>query len=264
MLMTAGCSFVWGDELEGFDTNPPSHQKHTFTDILAKKKGMDYVNLGVCGACNDKIFREVTDYLYSPRHETPITHMVVMWSAWQRNELVEYVPEEKSLKIGRQQNVTQFSHMRCDLIQNRLRREILTDWYNLVYTTHTDIMHTLTKQKTLELLCEAKGIRLIQGWFHIRNKDNLMAILTDAPLPDGDLPFDSSIKRIPEWSQWVKDALTDLKPTSKVGWNFGQDLYSLCLDLNDKKEHGHPGEKTQLVFADFLFSTFAKMEQGEL
>jgi len=263
MLLTAGCSFVWGDELEGYDTDPPSHHKHTFTSILANKKGIDYVNLGVCGACNDKIFREITDYLFA-NPDANITHMVVLWSAWQRNELVEYVPEEEELKIGRQQNVTQYSHMRCDLIQHRLRREILMDWYNLAYTTHTDIMHTLTKQKTLELLCEARGIRLIQGWFHRRNKDNLMAILTDAPLPDGDLTFEQSIKQIPEWSAWIKRALTDLKPTSKVGWNFGKDLYTLCLELDDKKEYGHPGEKTQLAFADFLFTTFAKMEQGDL
>ena len=121
MLLTAGCSFVWGDELDGFDQDPPTHQRLTFTHLLADKLGIDYVNRGVCGACNDKIFREVTDWLHNHPDELP-THMVVMWSAFQRAEVVEYMPDERDVKIGRQNDVTQFSALRTECIYDRRTR----------------------------------------------------------------------------------------------------------------------------------------------
>ena len=43
MLLTAGCSFVWGDELDGFDQDPPTHQRLTFTHLCGEI-GVDYVN----------------------------------------------------------------------------------------------------------------------------------------------------------------------------------------------------------------------------
>ena len=263
MLLTAGCSFVWGDELDGFDNNPPTHWPLTWTHLAAEKMGIPYVNRGVCGACNDKIFREVTDYLWSNQNNLP-THIAVMWSAWQRTELVEYVRDEVEIQIQRQQNVTQFSPLRLDLIQDRATRHILASWFEDAYNTRTDMLHTFTKMKTLEVICDAMGIKLIQGTFHSRCKSNLMATLTDFT-PDGKkLSVEQKIDSVPEYKEWLTTALSNLRDTSKVGFTFGKDLYTICRELDDMKPYGHPGERTQVVFADFIFETFMKMEQGVL
>ena len=263
MLLTAGCSFVWGDELEGFDQDPPTHWGRTFTSILARKLGIDYVNRGICGACNDKIFREVTDFLHNDDNRGKVTHLVVMWSAWQRAEIVEYMPPDREVKIGRQNDVTQYSELRTDLIYCQKKRASMKKWYGTAYDSKTDIMHTLSMMKALEIMCDAAGIKLIQGVFHTRNWSNIMAILTDAPgfkdtapLLDKDL-----IASIPEYSKWVKDSIGSLKDTSRIGMGKGIDLYSLCQELDDMKPHGHPGEKTQVVFANELLESFIKSSQ---
>lgn len=262
MLLTAGCSFVWGDELEGFDQDPPSHWGRTFTSIVARKLGIDYENRGVCGACNDKIFREVTDFLHTTDKE--VTHMVVMWSAWQRKELAEYMPPERHVKIGRQHDVTQFSQLRTELIYDLDKREGMENWFNNAYDSKTDIMHTLTKMKTLEIIAEAKGIQLIQGVFHKRNWSNIMSILTDK-LPDdsaGKIKQEQNrIAAMPEYKKWLVDSLGDLKDTSRVGMGRGRDLYTIGKDLDDIREHGHPGEETQRVFSKFLLKTFEKSNE---
>lgn len=267
MLLTAGCSFVWGDELEGFDNNPPTHWEHTFTHILAEKMGVPYVNLGLCGAGNEQIFRRVTDYLHN-NPDVNITHMVVIWSAWQRKELVEYQPPERDVKIARELDVTQFSSHRTHNIYTKSFRKMFDNWYENHYDTRTDVMHTLTKMKTLEMLCDSKGIRLIQGVFHKRNYSNIMSTLTDGKHIEG-LALDPHLEvdKVPEYKKWLTDSLRSLKRTSRVGMgNSGimEDLYSLGLKNNDIKEYGHPGEKSNLEYANLLFENFTKIENGVL
>lgn len=267
MLLTAGCSFVWGDELEGFDNNPPTHWGLTFTSIVARKLGIDYANRGVCGASNDKIFREVTDFLHSHPNKDKVTHIVVMWSAWQRKELAEYMPPERDVKIGRQNDVTQFSQLRTELIYDRDKRECMSNWFDIAYDSKTDIMHTLSKMKTLEVIAEAKGIKLIQGVFHNRNWSNIMSIITDK-LPDdsaGKIKQEHNrIDAMPEYKKWLVTSLGGLKDTSRVGMGRGRDLYTIGKDLDDIREHGHPGEETQRVFSKFLLETFEKSNENNI
>lgn len=267
MLLTAGCSFVWGDELDGYDNAPPTHWKHTFTDILAKKMGIDYVNLGRCGAGNEQIFRLITDHLHN-YPDQPITHMVVLWSAWQRKEWVEYQPSERDVKIARELDVTQFSSLRTHNLYTKKIRESVDDWFERCYDTRTDIMHTLSKMKMIELLCEARGIKLIQGSFHRRNWSNVMAILTDAELAKG-VPIhpDMQISKVPEYREWLVSSLGKLKSTSRVGMGNKSpvpDLYTLGISNNDIKEFGHPGEKANAQYANLLFEMFTKIENGVL
>ena len=256
MLLTAGCSFVWGDELKGFDDNPPTHWEHTFTHLLAGKMAVPYINLGICGAGNDKIFREVTDYLHKPRRETPVTHIVVMWSAFQRAELVEYMPKEREIKIQRQTDVTQFSPMRTAGIYNKNKRRIMEEWFDEAYDSRTDVMHTLTKMKALELLCDSMDIKLVQGFFHKRCWSNIMSILrSDVP----DIDDRVATKSMPEYTSWLKESIIDLNPTSRVGAGKGKDLYTLAVENDDVRPHGHPGERTQVLFSDILFQKFIDM-----
>jgi hypothetical protein len=267
MLLTAGCSFVWGDELAGFNTIPPTHWENTFTEILAKKMGIDYVNLGRCGAGNEQIFRNITDHLHN-NPDQHITHMVVLWSAWQRSEWVEYYPSNKKEKLGRELDVTQFSSLRTNNIHTKKIQESFDNWYGRCYDTRTDIMHTLTKMKIVELLCASQGIKLIQGTFHKRNWTNILAVLTDAEM-DGANPIhpDMQIDKVPEYKEWLVTSLGKLKSTSRVGMGKSgamKDLYTLGQQLGDIKEFGHPGEKTNLQYANLLFETFTKMENGTL
>ena len=255
MLLTAGCSFVWGDELKGFDNNPPTHSPLTFTHILASKMAIPYINLGSCGAGNDKIFREVTDYLHNPSKEKP-THIVVIWSAFQRSELVEYMPREREIKIQRHDDVTQFSPMRTEGIYNRNKRRVMEDWFDNAYDSRTDVMHTLTKMKTLELLCDSMDIKLVQGFFHKRCWSNIMSILRDNG-PDEDDRV--NLGRTSLYASWLKNSIAGLKPTSRVGAGKGKDLYTIAVENDDVKPYGHPGEKSQIIFSDHLYKKFIDM-----
>lgn len=263
MLLTAGCSFVWGDELEGFDNDPPTHQHLTFTHLLAEKLGIEYVNRGVCGACNEKIFREVTDHLHA--NPNKITHIVVLWSAWQRDEWVEYMPPERQLKIGRQNDITQFSSLRTQMIYDRTVRNLKDAWYWDGYNSRTDITHTLSKMKALEIICDAAGIKLIQGIFHRRNWENIIAHLTnqvpeEAPYGPDEMPWGDRIEAVPEWEKWLMNSMGSLKDTSRVGMGRGLDMFTLSGQVGDMKPYGHPGEKTQVIFADELYEKFIDMD----
>lgn len=259
MLLTSGCSFVWGDELEGFDNDPPTHWHLTFTHILAEKMGMEYINQGICGSCNDRIFRDVVDYLHDPDKENP-THMVIMWSAWQRNELVEeFDPSKPDLGSDRPLDHTQFSPLRLHWLINRPRRKILEPYYKQYYDSKTDISHGITKMKAMEVMCEALGIKLIQGVFHGRNYQNILKVLTNTPSrPDTD--DRNIVEYVPEFVNWLKKSVGSLKDTSRVGLGKHKDLHTLANELDDFKEFYHPGEKTQEVFADFLYDQFSKLD----
>ena len=264
MLLTAGCSFVWGDELKGFDNNPPTHWDLTFTHLLAEKMNIEYSNRGFCGACNDKIFREVTDFLHSHPNKDKVTHVVVIWSAWQRKEVVEYMPPERDVKIGRQNNVTQFSQLRTETIYDKHWRRAYTQMFDDAYDSKTDIMHTLSKMKSLEIICESKGITLLQGVFHKRNWSNIMSILTDKCPDDAAEKIQKKERRIesiPEYKEWLIKSIDNLKDTSRIGMGKGTDLYTLGSSIKDIKEYGHPGEKTQILFANQLHELIAKSSQ---
>jgi len=267
MLLTAGCSFVWGDELKGFDDNPPTHWPLTFTHLLADKLGIEYSNRGFCGACNDKIFREVTDFLHNHPNKDKVTHLVVMWSAWQRKEVVEHMPDAREVKIGRQDDVTQFSQLRTNIIFDKSKRIAYEHMFQNAYDSRTDIMHTISKMKSLEVICDAAGIQLIQGVFHSRNWSNIMSILTDQCPDDASKKIKEKslhIDATPHYKKWLLNSIGTLKNTSRVGLGKGKDMYTICKEYDDMKKFGHPGEKTQVVFADSLHEIFVKSSQKDV
>ena len=249
MLLTTGCSFVWGDELEGFDKDPATHFHLTFTHILAKKMDMPYMNQGVCGSSNDRIFRDLIDYLSDPSKKKP-THMVVMWSAWQRMEIAEPMSKERETEMGlnRPDGFTQFSPERIPVLSNatrqtRHRRELLEEYFNTCYDSRTDLSHHLTKMKTIQLLADSLGIKLIQGTFHNRCWSNIIAKLRT--------------KDLPQYNNWLLKTLKSLPETSKVGLGTKYpDLFTITNEVGDIKPYGHPGEETQKVFAQQLFDMF--------
>lgn len=261
MLLTAGCSFVWGDELEGFDKNPPTHQKLTWTHLLAERLGMDYINMGICGSCNDRIFRHVTDYLHNPENEKP-SLVIVIWSAWQRKELVEHMApnREWAMGVNRPENATQYSPVRTKVLASRRTREILDEYYTTTYDSRTDIMHGLTQMKAVELICDSLGIPVIQGVFHSRCWANVLSVLKGKGAhDDGEAVEHKFLGETPEYARWVKDALGSLRSTSRLGLGRGPSLYQIGKKIDDIKEFGHPGERTQELWAELMENTYKDM-----
>ena len=249
MLLTTGCSFVWGDELKGFDENPSSHHHLTFTHILAEKLKLDYLNQGECGSSNDRIFRDLIDYLLDPSKTKP-THMVVMWSAWQRMEFVEPMKKEREidLNLKRKNGFTQFSPHRTEVLSNaspltKRRRRLYKELFETCYDGRSDLSHHITKMQTIQLLADSLNIKLIQGVFHKSCRGNILSQLKR--------------KDVPDFNKWLINALKSLPETSKVGLNNQyKDLFTIAEEYNDIKKYGHPGEITQKVFADQLFDMF--------
>ena len=261
MLLTAGCSFVWGDELDGYNTEPPSHWHLTFTHLLAEKLAMPYENMGMCGSSNHRIFRDVIDHLHDPTKENP-THMVIIWSAWQRSEIVEEMAVERENDIGIRRSLdhTQFSPQRVEVLNKGRRKRHLMDYYNGLYDSKTDIGHGITKMKSMEVICDAMGIQLVQGVFHGRCWQNILKILQNQPSTRGS---DDALRSeyVPEFAHWLKNSIKSLKDTSRVGLGKSLSLFSIGYRLDDLKPYQHPGEKSQVVFADFLYEQFQLMEQ---
>ena len=117
-------------------------------------------------------------------------------------------------------------------------------------------MHTLSMMKALELLCEGLGIQLIQGFFHKRCWSNIMAILRNENLHSDDDIRKTDTSSMPDYQRWLKDAIKNLHVNSRIGAGRGKDLYTLAIEGDDIKPHGHPGEKTQVIFADMLYDRF--------
>jgi len=259
LLLTNGCSFVWGDELDGWDNEPPTHWPLTFTHLLSEKMGCEYVNLGTCGGGNDKIFRDTINYLIDPNKETP-THMVLIWSAFQRAEVVEYIPDHYMVEnnIKRWDDCTQFSPMRNGNIYSKDKRLTFKKYNDEAYDSRTDILHTISKMQAIQIICDNLGIKLIQGAFHHRMWVNIMAVLQDLNDKDSYDP-DRVIPELTQYKEKLTWMISTLPRTSRVGLGTRfKDLYSMAKSLGDIKEYGHPGEKTQEVFADMLYEMFTK------
>lgn len=249
MLLTNGCSFVWGDELEGYDNDPPSHHHLTFTHKLAEHLQMDYVNLASCGACNQKIFRDTMHYLNDPAKEKP-THIVIIWSAWQREEVAENWPESDDVerKVQRFQCMTQISPARVKNLKPELRKP-LDRLYEFYDVTRTGITRTFTYMETMQFICDTLGIKLIQGVFHELMYRNLLDKL-------------SPRNRRMDWGDWMDfttETLGRLPDTSRVGLGPYPDLYSVGRERHEILKHGHPNESAQVEYAEILHNIFKSM-----
>ena len=245
MLVTNGCSFVWGDELEGYETE--QHWHHTFTHKLSEKLEVPYVNLATCGACNQKIFRDTTDYLRNCK-EKP-THLVILWSAWQREEVAENHPEKFDIErnIKRYQCMTQISPARVINLKPELR-EVIDNYYDCYDVERTGIIRTLNYMTTMEMICESMGIKLIQGVFHRRMYENMIECLHPKHR-NSDNPWT-------KWMDYIIHSLGSLKDTSRIGLGRYVDIYTLAIDNYTVKPYSHPDEDAHTEYARLLKHIF--------
>ena len=249
MLLTNGCSFVWGDELDGFDQIPPSHHKHTFTHKLANLLNLPYENLARCGNGNDKIFRDVILRLNDVSLPVP-THMVILWSAWQRMETANPVDRHQYAKghIDVEDCMIQFSEERSVYTDEKSWGAI-TKYYNEFYDVRTSIIHQLTYMLSIQKLCDSMGIKLIQGAFHARLLYNLGLVLDD------------DHERWRPYNRKISDMISQLRKTSRVGLGYWDDMYTMVKN-NDNlylKPENHPCEGTHHEYAKLLHHIFTNV-----
>lgn len=252
MLLTNGCSFVWGDELEGCYEDPPNHRVHTFTDKLAGKLNMPYINLASCGGGNDKIFRDTILHLSDPDQAKP-THMVILWSGWGRAEFVESRPEidgmGNPLKIQRYDDITQISPERvANLLPDKWGA--MYKYYDGCYNSRTPVIQHLSKMVAMQTLCDSMNIKLIQGAFHVQMRDGLRFIMQE----------NHTEGNHKAWTRRVEYMLGLLRKESKVGLTAWKDMYSLAKEKYTVKRHGHPDEDAHTEYADLLYHIFNRMQ----
>lgn len=243
MLVTNGCSFVWGDELDGYETN--EHHHLTFAHQLAERIGVEYKNLATCGACNNKIFRDTIDYIR--KHEN-ITHMVIIWSAWQRDEVSESHPPEyeDNMKIQRWQCQTQISPSRLHFTHKKLS-DVLEPYYKAMNVERNGIIKTLSYMHAIGTLCEVKGIKLLQGGFHERMWVNYLDCFTK---------FHNKGKNWGEYNLWIKSQMDDLPDHYRIGLGKYVDLFKLAREKYSIKPFGHPDESAHEEYAHLLHHIF--------
>jgi len=239
MLVTNGCSFVWGDELDGFEDN--QHEHLGFPYLLSKHLDIPLTNLATCGACNQKIFRDTIDHL--SKHDD-VTHMVIIWSAWQRHETAESHPTgyEEQMKIQRWQCMTQISPSRLSYLGERLS-PILDRYYNVVESTRDGIISTVSYMDAMKVLCGAKGIKLRQGIFHERMWVNYIDCFT---------PINTRELNWGEYNDWIKRKVDSFPDHHRLGMGKYTDLFKLARTKYKIKPFGHPCEDTHHEYAELL------------
>lgn len=239
MLVTNGCSFVWGDELDGYEDN--QHEHLTFPHLLSKHLDIPLTNLATCGACNQKIFRDTVDHL--GRHDD-VTHLVIIWSAWQRHETAESHPTgyEEEMKIQRWQCMTQISPSRFEYLHPDLSK-VLDPYYDVVESCRDGIISTVSFMDAMRVLCEAKGIKLIQGVFHERMWVNYIDCFT---------PKNTRELNWGEYNDWVKEKVESFPDHHRLGMGKYTDLFKLARTKYKVKPFGHPCEETHHEYAELL------------
>lgn len=279
ILLTNGDSFTYGDELPGSrraDENGKilegKHHHLTFTHKLAEKLGVDYVNLAHNGSSNQKIFRRTTTFFQQSSKE--VDYLVLTWSSWGRIEVVtDFHPnEDKSMYMLQETNMNQiipdhysralaFGLRHWDIRddekldwnpedEKRIVR-IACDWVNHVYTMFTPILHHLNYMCIMQDMCDAKGIKLIQGMIHPDLWSNLKRCLMQKD-------------RYPHWAHEVLFYLEYLRPECRVGLGHYQDMTSMARENDDFFIYpkGHPCEGTHSAYADQLYDIFQGLENA--
>lgn len=260
MLIAGGCSFVWGDELDGAYDNPPSHEKIRCSELVADRLGIKCVNKSACGNGNDKILRDFMRGLLDPKFRGKYTHAFILWSAPQRKELVQdnFVKQDNRFEgrrdtITRDHNLIQFSQERIYHLPEQKWGGACT-YYNQFYDVRIDIMNLLTYMTTVQSMCEGMGIKLIQGFFHERVADNLQFSMVSS--------YNNGAQK---FSTLLGDLIGLLrKKTSRVGFQGAYheqlkvlpDFYTYAKKFADIKLNGHPDELANRLYAKELYDMY--------
>jgi hypothetical protein len=241
MLLAGGCSYVWGDELEGFIDN--SHHEKTVVAKLADHLDVPYKNLAIPGNGNQKIFRDIVDYLNSPKGDE-VTHMVILWSYWGREEFAEPLSpeEEKKFRLTRQDCMSQVSKERIYSLKPPLRGDV-TKMYEREGYKKSSLMRGLSCMVAMKLIAESRGIKLVQSIFHPINWKYVVSCLAE------------NDERYDQFKMYLKKTMRSLPHHHRIGMtNIGEDIktFERKSDLIECPQ-GHPGEDAHRLYAEYLF-----------
>jgi hypothetical protein len=214
------------------------------------------------GNSNDKIYRNVISRLHDPTKKDP-THMVVVWSHLNRQEVALNKPNDpEHVKLGFRYNkdgkrsnwslhtnvnMFQFSPSRPEWAHSG-KINIINNYYKDLWNEHTSILDLLTKMQSLELICQSKGIKLIQCQYTASTKDTLTSCM--------------DMKRFSHMNPWrenVEKILKGLRKESKVGLQpdeLGFDMNTRANKLGQTLRYGHPNESVHTWYAKQLEKLF--------
>lgn len=254
ILLTNGDSFTYGDELAGFDNDPPTHEHHTYTYKLASLLGRKYVNLAHNGSSNDKIYRRTMDYLINGREE--IDAVVITWSNFGRFEICEnyHMIGDKLVDIPQESNMNQIimSHKRDRFTFDvgdtsmPMRKTILTRYCESVLTMQTQIIKTLMYMNHIQYICDLRGIPIVQGVIHGDMYNNILATLRNEGWDD--------------YKYKVTEYFNDLREECKIGLGQYIDLYYLGKTKYSLKQRGHACEESHTHYAEMIYDILIDKE----
>lgn len=254
MLFANGDSFTYGDELGGSRNDPPTHWHNTFPKILSKKLGVkNTVNIASCGASNQKIFRTTCNFI--ERHHKKMDYCVIMWSSWGRLEVCEpfTLESDTSIFIRQAENMNSIIpdhrsgrfEFNAKSEERPKRKAAIQSWYDEVYTIQTAITHHLGYMRHIQFLCDAFGIKCIQGVIHPGNWQNLLYTIKQC-------------NDTHDWDQYKQNVmkhLNSLRPECRMGLGHYKSVHEIACDRKGGiLKGGHIDKQGHHDFASLIYN----------
>lgn len=236
VLLVNGCSFTYGDELEGHDQTPPTHFPLTFGNLLADKLNTDCVNLAIRGSSNARIFRTTMQYLME---NPPPEYMVLLWSSWSRLEFYR-----KRVGVIRQVEKHQYNiGMRGldDVMLTKEEEDSYDFFYNKIQNIETGIFNGLNQMKYIQWIADMLGIKLLQGVFSYVNHQQIMYVLSKT---GNNSPF---------YKKKIRDSIGYLRPECRIGLGYYKDFRTVAEEIDGILEFNHPNAESHKIFSEILF-----------
>lgn len=226
-----GCSFVWGDELK-------DPQNSRFSRLISTEANMEEFNISMCGASNSRILRTTLDWVQL--NGAPDV-MIVVWSGLDRFEYIDLREKDKHDFY-----FMQCSPSRIEQQEFRRRRPTLERYMTELLNDNKRSLDTINAMCQIQQLCQLSNTALLQfqfTWHHKDLKDKISSKLSDN-------------NRESAFLQYYQSKVNYLNPISTYGLNDSNDLLGMSMEINDvviaPRGYGHPLEKSQVVFKDFM------------
>ena len=257
IILTNGDSFTYGDELPGSRQETDTHHHHTFTHKLASKLERKYVNLGVNGSSNMKIYRRTFDFLMKTSKEVDL--LVIMWSNFGRFELCEpfTLENDKSVFIHSESNMNQvipdhhstYMKLRSSTDEHVERLETLQAYVRNVLTIQTQIFHSLQYMAHIQWLCDKLNIPVLQGVIH----RDIYPLVLNTLRPVNTEGYEDYVTAIAE-------KMNMLRPECRIGLGHYKDIYTTGEENHTVLQWGHVCENAHTEFADMLYDIIVDKE----
>ena len=277
MLLTTGCSIVYGAELDEDDWFSEEHWEETFSHKLAQHLNIDYTCTAGCGNSNRKIFRDLIRWFSDgtiPYHSnnqktniTNCTHMVVLWTQWFREEIF-------AKKCGKIENASDDAPVYSDMGFLQYTRDarnigsVLSSkdlkihkeyWENYLIDGQKHLTELVTFMTTIQLLCENYGIKLVQGTTLRDFSYHWSRIVSES----------KECEFTKQYCSKMRDMMGNLHKTSKIGMT--KNTYSCIMTkkfLGEKwikmLKCGHPNAEVHTEYAEYLYNIFQEnFPEGE-